>query len=73
MTNTLKLKAKLAEYGLSQTTIAEMIGISYQAFNNKLNNRMLSNGKRAEFKVSEIEPLCKLLNIKDKDSYFFYN
>lgn len=66
MTNTKKLKARLVEKGMSQTEAAKAIGISYQSFNNKLRNAL-------EFKASEIEKLCDILDISDKDAYFFCN
>lgn len=64
MTASNKLKAKLFENNLTQSEVAKQLGMSAQTFNYKLNNRI-------EFKASEIERLCKLLNITDKDSYFF--
>ena len=64
MTATNKLKSKLIECGFTQTTIARMLNISYQAFNNKLNNKL-------DFKASEIDALCEILGIEDKDAYFF--
>lgn len=64
MTNTNLLKARIIEKGFTQAEIAEKLGISYQSFNYKLNNR-------TEFKASEIEALCEILEIEDKDLYFF--
>lgn len=64
LTATNKLKAKLSEKGLTQSEVADKLGISYQAFSYKLNNK-------SEFKASEIETLCKELDISDKDAYFF--
>lgn len=64
MTNTNLLRAKIIECGFTQQSIAKKIGISYQGFSNKINNIR-------EFKASEINTLCELLNIKDKDAYFF--
>lgn len=64
MTATNKLKAKLSEKGLTQREMADKLGISYQSFSYKLNNKI-------EFKASEIKALCKELNISDKDAYFF--
>ncbi len=64
MTATNKLKAKLIECGFTQTAIARMLKISYQTFNNKLNNKV-------ELKASEIDALCEILGIEDKDAYFF--
>ena len=39
MTNTNKLKAAIVEAGMNQGTLAAELGISRQAFNNKLNGR----------------------------------
>ena len=64
MTNTGKLKAKLLEKGYTIQKIANEIGISYQSFSYKLNNKR-------EFVASEIDKLCKILDISDKDAYFF--
>lgn len=64
MTDTNKLKAKLSEYCLTNEKIADMLGISTPSFSYKLNNKV-------EFKASEIKALCKILNITDKDAYFF--
>lgn len=64
MTATNKLKAKLSEYRLTNEKIADKLGISAQSFSYKLNNKV-------EFKASEINALCKILNITDKDDYFF--
>lgn len=66
MTATKKLKAQMQLKGFSQTTCAEKLGISYQAFNNKLLNKV-------EFKASEIIALCSLLDIREQEikSYFF--
>lgn len=64
MTATNKLKAKLSEYNLTQSEIADMLKISMQSFSYKLNNKV-------EFKASEIKALCSILDITDKDAYFF--
>ena len=66
MTATNKLKAQMQLKGYSQTDCAEHLGISYQAFNNKLLNK-------TEFKASEILALCAFLGIKKSEinSYFF--
>ena len=64
MTATNLLKAKLIEMGFNQEDIAIMLNISRQSFFNKLHNR-------TEFKASEIELLCSVLKIENKDAYFF--
>lgn len=64
MTATNKLRAKLSEMQLTQSDVADKLGISYQSFNYKLNGK-------TEFKASEIKKLCSILKITDKDAYFF--
>lgn len=64
MTDTNELRSLIVKNGYTQTSIAEKIGISYQSFSYKLNNKV-------EFKVSEIKALCSILGITDKDKYFF--
>ncbi|MCM1365079.1 MAG: helix-turn-helix domain-containing protein [Faecalibacterium sp.] len=64
MTATNKLRALLVSMGFTQSEIADKIGISRQSFSYKINNKV-------EFKVSEIEAICQLLHIEDKDEYFF--
>lgn len=66
MTNSNKLRAKIRENGLTQGEVAKMIGISSQSLSYKINNKI-------EFRASEMKRLCNLLNITDKDSYFFYS
>ena len=63
-TNTNLLRAKIVEKGFTQSKIARLIGISYQSFSNKINNK-------ADFKASEIQAVCDILSIKEKDKYFF--
>lgn len=63
-TNSNLLRGRIAEKGLTQKEVAEMIGITYQSFSEKINNK-------SHFKVSEIIKLCDILGIVDKDSYFF--
>ena len=64
LTATNLLKAKLLEMGYRQGDIAEILKISPQSFSYKLNNKI-------EFKASEIETLCSVLKIENKDAYFF--
>lgn len=66
MTATKRLKAQMQLKGYTQTDCAKILGISYQAYNNKLNNK-------SQFKVDEIVALCKFLGIpKSKlNDYFF--
>ena len=64
MTDSNKLRAKIYENGMTQREVAKKIGISFQSLSYKMNNKI-------EFRASEMEKLCKVLDIKDKDSYFF--
>lgn len=64
MTDSNLLRAKIIEKGFTQTEIATKLGISAQSLNYKINNKR-------EFKASEIEKLCGILGIKNKNSYFF--
>lgn len=64
MTATNELRSLFVQKGYTQSTIAKMIGISRQSFSYKINNKV-------GFKVSEIEALCSILDITDKDKYFF--
>lgn len=63
-TNSNLLKGRIAENGYTQGEVAEKIGISYQSFSMKINNKRT-------FTVSEIIKLCDLLKISNKDNYFF--
>lgn len=64
MTNTKEIRSLMAKKGLTQNDVARALGMSYQSFSYKLNNKV-------EFRASEIEALCELLSITDKDMYFF--
>ncbi|MEA4831601.1 MAG: helix-turn-helix transcriptional regulator [Oscillospiraceae bacterium] len=64
MTNTLKLKAAIAESGMNQEQIAEALGVSVVTFSYKLNNKH-------EFRASEIMKLCKILHITEVNTIFF--
>ena len=58
MTDTNKLCAHIRARGLKKSYIAKVLGISRAALSMKL-------GNRSEFKASEIDTLCELLNIND--------
>ncbi|MCD7722517.1 MAG: helix-turn-helix domain-containing protein [Clostridiales bacterium] len=60
MINSNLLKAKIIEFGYSQKDIADFLNISLATLNYKI------NGKR-EFKMSEIAPLCKILNLNETE------
>lgn len=66
MVNTLKLKGRMREMDLTQSTCAERMGIRAPTFNQKLNNI------RA-FSLQQAEELAKMLEIKDSEfgDYFF--
>lgn len=66
MTNTELLKAKIDESGYKLKYIASRLGITYYGFLKKVNND-------TEFKASEIQALCDLLNIsgEEKERIFF--
>ena len=66
MTNTELLRKKLDASGYKLRFVASYIGITYQAFLNKINNE-------SEFRATEIQKLCSLLDIdvKDKEAIFF--
>ncbi len=66
MTNTIMLKFKIEESGYKLGFISKKLGISYQAFLNKVQNK-------TEFKQNEIQKLCDLLDLtlKEKEEIFF--
>ena len=67
MTNTELLRKIISNSGLKYSYIAEKIGLTYQGFKNKIENKNL-------FNVEEVDKLCKLLNITDvyqKEEIFF--
>ena len=63
-TNTRKLIAKMVECGVTSSQLSKIIGISRQAFSNKLNNK-------ADFRATEIMTICGKLGIDDVTPYFF--
>lgn len=64
MINTNKLKGLMAENNISQTKLANMMGISVQTLNAKLL-------EKREFTISEADKICNVLNIADVETYFF--
>lgn len=66
MPNTEKIKLRLADKGLSQKAVSELLGIAQPTFSQKL------NGLRP-FYLSEAEQLASLLDIPDSEfgDYFF--
>lgn len=69
MTNKELLEKAIKAKGVKKAFLAEKIGLSPAGFCNCLNNR-------AEFKASQINALCELLDIKslaEKEAIFFAN
>lgn len=67
MTNTEALEKKIRDQGIKKVFLAEKLGITSFGLSKKINNIN-------EFKASEIQTLCELLNItslKEKESIFF--
>ncbi|MBR1750029.1 MAG: toxin-antitoxin system, antitoxin component, Xre family protein [Ruminococcus sp.] len=67
MTDTNRLEQLIKLSGFKYSFIAKKLGISYQTLRNKLDNK-------SEFLPTEIEALCKLLDItalQDKNDIFF--
>lgn len=66
MVNTTKLNSLIVSKGLKKRSIAQNLQITPASFNNKLYNR-------TEFKASEVESLCNILDIDINDigRYFF--
>lgn len=60
MTNSKLLCEKINESGYKLRFIAEKIGITYQCFLNKINNR-------SEFRASEIQTLYDLLHMTEDE------
>jgi transcriptional regulator with XRE-family HTH domain len=68
MINSNKLKGRIIEMGLSQSLVANALGISQPTLSQKINNLR-------EMDLSEAEKLADLLRIPDSQygDYFFYN
>ena len=67
MTDTIALKEIIKKSGLKYSFIASELNITYQGLKNKIENVI-------EFKVSEVDILCKLLGItklNEKEKIFF--
>lgn len=66
MTNTSKLKGKIAEKGYTFSSFADAVNISRPALRKRINGT-------ADFKVSEIERVCSVLDIARAEisDYFF--
>ena len=61
-----KLLGRMREYGFTQRTLAEAIGINESTLNAKLNGK-------GYFSTLEIDKICKLLNIAEVEigAYFY--
>ena len=69
MLNTELLKKKIDDSGLKTGFIVDKLGISHQAYLNKINGY-------TSFKLDEIQNLCNILNLSAKDReevFFFFN
>jgi DNA transposition AAA+ family ATPase len=67
MTNTEKLNKYIEASGLKKSYIAKVLGVVDSTLARKINNAQ-------DFKASEIEALCRLLNIEsleEKEAIFF--
>ncbi len=66
MTNTSKLKGRMAEQGYTLSSLSEELHISRPSLRKRINGT-------ADFKVSEIENLCSVLKIpiSEVGNYFF--
>lgn len=60
------IRGKIAEAGLTQGKLAQMVGMSMNSMSRKL------AGKR-DFKLEEVQSICAALNIDDPAPYFFTN
>lgn len=61
-----KLKGKLKEEDYTQKEMAKMLGITPQAFNAKINNRV-------QFTLGEVVEMTNILNIDNPVEIFFKN
>lgn len=64
--NYAKLKGVMKEHNLTQAKIADILGISVQAFNAKINGR-------TKFTIDEASVMKKQLNIDNANEIFFDN
>lgn len=63
MTNTFALEMAIKQKGLTKKAVAKAIGLSEYGFQLKITNK-------TEFKASEIQMLCDLLDLPDKSIFF---
>lgn len=55
---------KIAENGYNKTTFSRVLGVSRATLNKKLDGKV-------EFTATEIQKIANILNIENKDHYFF--
>ena len=60
MTNTCLLRNKIESSGYKMQFVAQKIGLTYQGFLNKLNNK-------SEFRANEIQRLYRLLDLTEQE------
>lgn len=63
MTDTFELEKKIREKGLTKSQVAQHLGLSLNGFVLKLTNHN-------EFKASEIQSICSLLQLTDNSIFF---
>lgn len=68
MTNVNKLKGRIAEKGYTLSSLSTAIDLSRPCLRGRINGK-------SDFKVSEIEKICTVLDIprSEIDVYFFYS
>lgn len=59
-----KLRGRMAEYNITQSGIASLLGISITAVNNKMTGK-------TDFSPKEMKILKLALNLETVDAYFF--
>ena len=63
MTDTYELEKLIRMNGFTKKEVAQRLGLSEQGFLLKLNNR-------SEFKASEIDAICRMLELENNDLFF---
>lgn len=66
MTDTIALEMAIKKKGLTKKAVAHALNLSECGFLSKLNNK-------TEFKQSEIDMLCTLLDLPDREIFFAKN
>lgn len=60
----LKLRGRMTEMGFSRESLSKEIGMTYQCLCRRLSGA-------TDFTLTEMETICKVLNITDPEVYFF--